>query len=57
MITVKRAIITFILIAYQRFIGLTFSVLQKTVPISLFYTKILKVSSLESWDVIKLQIR
>ena len=57
MIAVKRAIIPFIKIASQRSMGLTIAVLQKTVPISLFYTQTLKVSSVERWDVIKLQIR
>ena len=57
MITVKRAIIPFIKITSQRSMGLTFAILQKTVPISLFYTQTKKVGSVERWGVIKLQIQ
>ena len=44
MMTFKRAITPFIKITSQRSMGLTFAVLQKTVPISLFYLKLKKLA-------------
>ena len=57
-ITVKRAIIPFILITPQRSIGLTFAVLEKNgLYLPSLHWNLKKVSSMDLWDVIKLQIQ